>query len=272
MRNLSRLNVPDTPARTATAFHPESSPTVDISVIVMAYNEAATVAGVLGEIEAVMEVAPYTYEIIVVDDGSSDATGAIAEAAVRGRASVRVLHHQTNLGIGEVYRSGFGAAKGEFLTFLPADGQFPATIVPEFAGRMADADLVLGYLPGVKRSILATALSLAERSLYRMMFGHLPRFQGIMMFRRALLTELGVKLGGRGWGVLMEIIVRAVSCDKVVISVPTLLRDRTSGSSKVNNLRSVRANLMQAAALWWSLHFTPRRSEASHASNRVLSA
>lgn len=229
----------------------------DISIIVMAYNEVATLKGVLDEIEGVMTETSYTYEVIIVDDGSSDGTDRVADVAAHESASTRVVHHSPNLGIGEVYRSGFESAKGEFLTFLPADGQFPASIVAEFAERMGQADLVLGYLPGMKRSFVALALSRIERLLYRCLFGLLPHFQGIMMFRHALLAELGVTLGGRGWGVLMDIIVRSVRSEKVIVSVPTQLRARVDGKSKVNNLRSVRANLVQALALWWSLRSKP---------------
>lgn len=226
---------------------------MDVSIVVMAYNEAATLADVLAEINSTMHHSAYTYEMIVVDDGSSDATGQIADEVALQLPCVVVLHHPTNLGIGEVYRSGFQTAKGDYLTFLPADGQFPASIVTEFLPLMSRADLVLGFLPDIRRSAVAIALSWMERSLYTAMFGRLPRFQGIMMFRRAMLDEFGVKLGGRGWGILMEIIVRAKRSDSRILSVPTALRPRSSGKSKVTNLRSIWANMVQAVGLWRSL-------------------
>lgn len=231
-------------------YEPDS---VTVSIIVMAYNEATTVSGVLNEIDSTMRSAACAYEVIVVDDGSCDGTGQIADGAAQRLHAIRVLHHPTNRGIGEVYRSGFQAATGKYLTFLPADGQFPAGIVADFVPLMSNADLVLGYLPNIRRSPVAMVLSWMERSLYWAMFGRLPRFQGIMMFRRSMLEELGVKLGGRGWGVLMEIIVRAERSQLKIVSVPTSLRPRISGKSKVNNLRNIRANLDQAIALWRSL-------------------
>ncbi|HET7550009.1 MAG TPA: glycosyltransferase family 2 protein [Gemmatimonadaceae bacterium] len=226
---------------------------VDVSIVVMAYNEAPTLAGVLDEIDATMRNSAYTYEVLVVDDGSSDATGQIADEGAQRLPSVSVMHHPTNRGIGEVYRSGFQAATGKYLTFLPADGQFPANIVSSFVPLMSRADLVLGYLPEIRRSPVAMVLSWTERSLYRAMFGRLPPFQGIMMFRRTMLEELGVKPGGRGWGVLMEIIVRAKRHRLKIESVPTSLRPRASGKSKVHNLRSIWANINQAIVLWKSL-------------------
>lgn len=226
---------------------------VRVSIIVMAYNEVASIAGVLREIEMCLLPSGMPYEVIVVDDGSSDGTGDVGDAFARAHPHVRVIHHERNSGIGEVYRSGFGSACGELVTFLPADAQFPATIVAQFVSLADEADLVLGYLPNVRRSMLATCLSAAERCMYALMFGRLPRFQGIMMFRRSLLGELDVAPGGRGWGVLMEIIVKAVRAGKTVVSVPTEFRPRANGGSKVNDLKSIWSNLLQAVALQRSL-------------------
>jgi dolichol-phosphate mannosyltransferase len=232
--------------------------TPSISLIVMAYNEAGAVAGVLREIDAVLAPSELTYEVLVVDDGSDDGTGAIADEVAASLPSTRVFHHDANRGIGEVYRTGFGAAAGECITFLPADGQFPAAIVTQFAPLMADADLVAGYFTDIRRSVPARVLSSCERLLYWVMFGNLPRFKGVMMFRRSLLGDLGIEPHGRGWGVLMEILVKARRSGMRIKSVPTPLRARESGHSKVNNLRSVYANLTQAIELRRSLG-SPRR-------------
>jgi dolichol-phosphate mannosyltransferase len=229
----------------------------DVSVVVMAYNEVASLGAVLLEIDQVFAATSWRQETIIVDDGSTDGTGRVADELAPSLARATVVHHRQNLGIGEVYRSGFTAARGHFLTFLPADAQFPATIVTDFAARMANADVVVGYLADTRRSPIARALSGGERLLYTLMFGRLPRFQGIMMFRAALLSELGVTLGGRGWGVLMEIIVRAKRRGLRIQSVPTPIRPRQSGHSKVTNLGSVVANLRQAGRLWWSLRTRP---------------
>ena len=232
-----------------------------VSLVVMAYNEAGTVAGVLREIDAVLAPSGLTYEVLVVDDGSDDGTGAIADALAAALPATRVFHHDTNRGIGEVYRTGFGAATGESITFLPADGQFPATIVTQFAALMADADLVAGYFTDIRRSVPARVLSSCERLLYWLMFGNLPRFKGIMMFRRSLLADLGIEPHGRGWGVLMEILVKARRAGRRIKSVPTPLRARESGHSKVNNFRSVYANLAQAIELRRSLGSARPRSQ-----------
>jgi hypothetical protein len=82
-----------------------------------------------------------------------------------------------------------------------------------------------------------------------LLFGSLPRFQGVLMFRRSLLDELELKSTGRGWTVLMELIIRASRGGYRLVSVPTEMRPRMSGKSKVNNLRTIWANLKQVFAL-----------------------
>ena len=237
--------------------------TVDVSVIIMAYNEAHSVQVVLEELDQEMQDSDYRHETIVVDDGSTDGTDEKALAYARGRDHVRVISHRENRGIGEVYRTGFAAASGTYITFLPADGQFPARIVREFVGLIGSTDLVLGYLPNRRSSLIARLLSTLERGMYRVLFGPLPQFQGILMFRRGALETLGVHVGGRGWQMLMDLIVRASRAQYRIISVPNVLRPRVAGRSKVTNLRHVWANLKQAAMLRWRLWRRPVDASAA---------
>jgi len=186
-----------------------------VSIIVMAFNEVQTLRAVVEEIGSSFSSAAWRHETVIVDDGSTDGTGGLADSLAESVPAVRVVHHSANRGIGEVYKSGFAAAKGDLLTFLPADGQFPAAIVADFLERIPEADLVLGFLRVEQRGWFARSLSASERLLYRLMFGRLPRFQGIMLFRRSLLGTLGIQPGGRGWGVLMEIVVKAIRAGRV---------------------------------------------------------
>jgi hypothetical protein len=114
---------------------------------------------------------------------------------------------------------------------------------------MDECDFVLGHLPARSRAPLAQALSWAERALYRTLFGPLPRFQGILMFRRSVLERVSLTSTGRGWAVLMELIIRAKRAGYRMRSVPIDLRPRASGASKVQNLRTIGSNLLQILAL-----------------------
>jgi dolichol-phosphate mannosyltransferase len=227
----------------------EGSPSPLLSVIVMAYNEAESVERVVREIDAVLDRAAPRSEIVIVDDGSTDGTETTADRLTSVMPRVRVVHHRPNQGLGGVYRTGFRQAEGEYVTFFPADGQFPATIIELFLPKMPEHDMVLGYLPDRRGSAVSKALSFGERALYTMLFGRLPRFQGVLMFRRRILDQVELKSDGRGWAVLMELILRASRARYRLTSVPTTLRPRTSGTSKVNNLRTIWSNTCQMVAL-----------------------
>jgi dolichol-phosphate mannosyltransferase len=224
-------------------------PAPQVSVVLMAWNEAATLASVAREIADELERLGVSSEILVIDDGSTDGSGAIADDLAATLPGLRVHHHGQNRGLGGVYRTGFAHARGELLTFFPADGQFPASILGVYLPAMTDADIILGTLPERGRSLGAWALSVAERLLLRALFGQFPRFQGILMFRRELLHDTPLVSQGRGWTVLMEFILRKARAGARIKNVPITIRPRASGQSKVNNLGSILSNLRQVLAL-----------------------
>ena len=219
----------------------------------MAFNEVASLEAVVREVDATLGELRLASEIVIVDDGSTDGTGVVADRLAEKLSRVQVIHHAENKGLGGVYRTGFTRAQGDLITFLPGDGQFPASIVAAFVSLIGNKDMVLGYLPSRERPFLARTLSAVERMLYRILFGPLPRFQGVLMFRRTLLEELELESTGRGWAVLMELIVRASRGGYRIVCVPTEIRPRTSGRSKVNNLSTVWANLKQVVVLRYHL-------------------
>ncbi len=233
------------PARTA----PAAPPTPRISVVLMAFNEAATLAAVTAEIHGELARLGTGHELLIIDDGSSDGTGAMADEMAAVLPDVRVCHHQVNLGLGGVYRTGFAQARGDLVTFFPADGQFPATIIGRYLAAVDDVDIILGTLPERGRPVAGRLLSLAERLLLRALFGRFPHFQGIMMFRRSLLDGTRLVSQGRGWTVLMEFILRQVRAGARIKNLPITIRPRLDGVSKVNNLRSIVSNLHQVLAL-----------------------
>ena len=227
---------------------------LDLSILVKAFNEAASLETVVTELEGAFAGTSWTYEIIIVNDGSRDRTGEIADALAKRDQRVRALHHPENRGIGEVYRTGFAAMRGAFMTWVDGDGQFPPDVFPRFLQILNEqrGDLVLGYVEyqAEKRSVPGKLLSFGERSLYRLMFGPLPKFQGALMFRSAMYHALALQPYGRGWGMVMELIIRATRGGYRVVSVPISLRARMSGSSKVTNIATIWANVRQAFEVW----------------------
>jgi len=220
-----------------------------LSVVVMAFNEVASLQATVGEIHTELVRLGESYEVLIIDDGSTDGTSTIAEALATALPGVRACHHATNLGLGGVYRTGFAEARGDLLTFFPADGQFAAALIADYLAAIDDADMVLGVLPERDDSIAGKLLSAAERVLLRALFRNFPQFQGILMFRRNLLDRTPLVSQGRGWTVLMELILRQARSGARIKNIAIAVRPRSHGTSKVNNVRSVVSNLRQVLGL-----------------------
>jgi glycosyltransferase involved in cell wall biosynthesis len=112
-------------------------------VIVPAFNEAAHVAGQVRAVREVLEQSGWEFEIIVVDDGSSDHT---AQQALS--TGVRVLRHRRNRGYGAALKRGIAAARFDWILITDADGTYPASAIPELLGLARENDMVVGARTG----------------------------------------------------------------------------------------------------------------------------
>lgn len=118
---------------------------VSISVFFPCYNEEGNVRRVTEQAVRVLEELRADYEVIIVDDGSADATGAIADEMAAGNPGVRVIHHPRNLGYGAALQSGFRSAAKELVFYTDGDGQFDIGEMPALLPLMEDYDIVSGY-------------------------------------------------------------------------------------------------------------------------------
>ncbi len=224
-----------------------------ISIVVPVFNEEENAEPLVRSIAHAVRPLGLPFELVIVDDGSSDDTGAIADRLADEEAAVDVIHHDTNRGLGGVYRTGLHRARGRFVGFFPADGQFAPSALEVFWPLAEQHDLILGYLPDRRYSLLGGALSRIERMLHWLLFGSTPRFQGVFLLRRALLDAYPLRSSGRGWGIIMEMILRTQRGGFRITSVPTRLRPRMAGRSKVQNLGTVWSNLLQVLQVRWLL-------------------
>lgn len=223
-------------------------PMMSISVIIMLYNEQATVANVVQNSLAILETLTPDHEVVIVDDGSTDGSHQIAEQLAQDHTAVRCVPHPHNKGLGEVYRTGFAAAQKDLITFFPADGQFPSEAIGQLYPHMADHDLTLGYIIS-RKGVFAKLLSNFERILYSLLFGKMPRFQGVFMLRTSVLEAITLKSTGRAWTIVMEMIIRVKDGGYRITSIPTAYRPRETGQSKVMNWRTIWVNLQEALKL-----------------------
>lgn len=121
-----------------------------VSIIIPAFNEAGHVAAEIRSVRDVMGDTGWKYEIIVVDDGSTDGTG---EQAARADAGASVLRHRRNRGYGAALKSGINAARYEWILITDADGTYPASAIPQLLAVAEGADMVVGARTGASVQI-----------------------------------------------------------------------------------------------------------------------
>ncbi len=118
---------------------------ISISVFFPCYNEQDNVVRTTERAIAVLEKLNADYEAIIVDDGSKDATGQIADKIAARNKRVRVVHHPTNLGYGAALQSGFRSAVKELVFYTDGDGQFDISEMPALLPLIKQYDIVSCY-------------------------------------------------------------------------------------------------------------------------------
>lgn len=116
-----------------------------LSIVLPCRNEAGNVVRVVGEALARGRDVASQVEVIVVDDGSSDATAALADELAREDSRVRVVRHPQNRGYGAALRSGFAAAHGAWVFYTDGDGQLSLDDLRQLPAALATCDAVVGY-------------------------------------------------------------------------------------------------------------------------------
>jgi glycosyltransferase involved in cell wall biosynthesis len=111
-----------------------------VTIVIPAYNEEQGIGQTLAQLYEVMQQRGLEYEIIVVDDGSTDGTADI----VRQHDRVRLLQHHTNRGYGSALKTGIRQAVHDWIAITDADGTYPATALPSLLSEMNDNDMVVG--------------------------------------------------------------------------------------------------------------------------------
>jgi glycosyltransferase involved in cell wall biosynthesis len=215
----------------------------NLSLVLLAYNEEQSLGPVLDDTLAYLDTRPGQHELIVVDDGSSDGTLAVARVAEARDARVRVVVHERNRGMGAGMRSGFGAARGDHVVMLPADGQVRAWEIDKLLPGLAQADIVLSIYGddrasrGLWRVTLSRGLRLLMRALIHVSF----ELEGIYLFPVRALREIGLdSVRAETFFFSFELITLAIERGYTATTVVVRLHDRLAGRSKVANLRQIR--------------------------------
>ncbi len=216
-----------------------------LSIIIPCFNEEHSVARYPEELFPPLSALGTPFEVLAVDDGSSDGTAAALKDLCKDHP-LRLLSHVENKGLGAALRTGFEAASGEWIVTLDADLTFHPSQIRELMARQKEtgADLVAGspFLKsaGTREVPWARRLpSLMVNAFYRGLFSRLltaytPIFR---LYRSSALKTL--TLNSEGFEINAEIAARFLLAKKSVAETPAVLTVRREGVSKLGRLREL---------------------------------
>ncbi len=225
----------------------------DFSVVIPAFNEEKTVEAAVLEISRVFRGLGKMFEVIVVDDGSSDRTADIVETLVGARRAVplRLIKHQFNLGKGAAVKTGVLAAQGEWIVFLDCDLATHPSEIEKALPLLGSCDVVIG-------SRRVAGADIAERQpVHRHWLGRIFNL-GIRIYLKLPFhdTQCGFKLFHRrtiplfenleslGWAFDVELLCRALRCGYRIKEIPVTWRNGPESRVKLGHsvaiLREIR--------------------------------
>ncbi len=217
------------PARTLTQ-RTEPVPFVDVSVVIPAYNEERAIVNGVAEVQRVMSELGVSYDVVVVNDGSTDGTGQEAE-----KTTARVLHQRSNKGYGAALKRGILAGNSTYVVITDADGTYPPSAIPAMLELAQGVDMVVAdrgaamkNVPLIRRPAKFMLNSLA-RYLAKRKINDLN--SGLRVFRRSSLLPF-IRLLPEGFSFTTTITLCMICSDLDVLYVPITYGKRI-GTSKI---------------------------------------
>jgi dolichol-phosphate mannosyltransferase len=240
--------------------------TPQLSLVIPAFNEAAVIQRAVSEAQATLAERFERFEILVVDDGSTDGTADEVEQLLSVAPNTRLLRHPINRGYGAALRTGFEAARFDLIAFTDADCQFDLADLAKMVPLAEHVPVVAGFRADRQDPWRRRFLSRGYNWLARNLLGTRVRDVdcALKVFRREALANLLPE--SHGFFVNTEMLTRAQQLGYDVAEVPVTHRPRLGGESKVS-LREVPRTLRVLLAFWWTN--VVRGAKPSRASLRV---
>ena len=222
----------------------------DFAVVIPAFNEAQVVPALVKELRAAFEAHDLDGEILLVDDGSTDGTGDLAEQEARGWENFRVLRHRTNQGKTEAMVTAAEATEKAVLVLFDADLQHTPDEIPRFLDKLDEGwDIVTGRKIGAynKRAV-SSVYNRLSRWIFRVPVSDLNSMKA---FKREILDEVALR---HDWHRFFVVMAHARGYTATEIDIT--LHPRRAGTSKYRGPLRVVVGVLDLASVWFLLLFS----------------
>jgi glycosyltransferase involved in cell wall biosynthesis len=222
---------------------------VDVSVLVPAKDEAENLPDFVRLCEEALRGAGFTFEVVVVDDGSRDGTGAVLDRLRHEYPFLTVVTHRRQRGIADALRSAGEAARGDIFVFYPADLQYLPEDIPALVRPILDgaADVVTGTKQGKYEKAFVSSI---YNGLCRWLFGvRVTDLNSVKAYRREVMDGVPLR---PDWHRFMVVIAAADGYRLTARPVP--LHPRRAGTSKFT-WRRIPVGVLDLISVWFQLRF-----------------
>lgn len=230
-----------------------------ISIIAPCYNEEAILELNINTIVKYMEGKSdkYLWEILIINDGSKDATGVIADGLSEKNDHIRVIHHPTNLNLGNALQTGFRNAKGEIIVVMDIDLSYDVVYIEQMVDKLIEtsADIVIAsaYMKGGKVTAVPRMRAIMSKYVNRFMRlaaqDKYYTFTGMVRaYRKSYIQTVNLKT--KDYEIMPEIIYKSMILRAKIIEIPAHLdwteQNKFAGkrTSSLRVLRSFFSGLM----------------------------
>jgi glycosyltransferase involved in cell wall biosynthesis len=222
-----------------------------LTVFFPAFNDSETLPALITSAAETLNDLAQDYEIIVVDDGSTDSTPQVLEGLQRQYPFLRVVRHPRNLGYGAALRSGFSSATKQLVFYTDGDGQYDVGELRELFARLeADVDVVNGYKLERADPALRTLIGKVYQRLTKALLNLKIRDVDcdFRLIRRPVLDA--VSLTFRSGAICAELMAQIERAGFRIVEVPVHHYPRRSGQSQFFRLAPVARTIFDISRLW----------------------
>lgn len=219
------------------------------------WNEEKNVEPVVSKAAAIAPEIAEEWEILIIDDGSSDGTLKKAQQLSKEVKNIRVVTHAPNRGYGAALKEGFENAKYEVVVFTDGDGQFDFSEVKKFVEEIEDADMVIGFRKKRRdtftRDVLMRMLKIWDFVFFAFWFRDIDC--GFKMFKKEALMQI-LPLRSEGAMITTEILAKAVRKKLKIKQVEVEHYPRQFGKQTGANLPVIVRAVLESLILWFDIH------------------
>lgn len=226
----------------------------ELSLFLPAYNEEKVITQTIIKADVILKKVADKYEILVVNDGSTDKTEDVVNQVIKINPNVRMITHNPNKGYGGALKTGLYESKYKYISFIDADGQFDFSEIGKFISYINDYDLVIGYRQNRADSSLRIGTAYLLKLWNLIWFGFWVKDAdcGFKLIKKEVVDRLP-KLKTESAITETEFLIRAKRAGYKFKELPVSHYPRTTGKSTGGDFKVIFRAAKETLQLWWAI-------------------